>query len=150
VIVAWLLFAGCAALVLYLGSDDLSMPKTHGILAPLIEWLFPDWTAGERYLLHLRVRKLAHSVEYAVLALLAFNAVYVTLDTLLTRLVGLALLLVASVAGIDELRQAYSHSRTGSFGDVALDLAGALVALTFIVLVRRRLDRPVERSPGAA
>ncbi len=139
--VAWLLFAGCAGLVLFLGSDDFSMPATGRVLGPIIDWLFPDWTALDRWHFHVRMRKLAHPMEYGVLALLAFNAVFASLDTLLARIAALALLLVWGVAATDELRQAYSQNRTGSLGDVALDLLGALVALALIVLVRRRLDR---------
>ncbi len=147
--VAWLLVAGSAGLVLYLGSDDFSMTATSGMLGPILEWLFPDWTALDRWHLHVRIRKLAHSGEYGFLALLAFNAVFVSLDTLLARIAALALLLVWGVAAIDELRQAYSQHRTGSFGDVALDLLGALVVLALIVLVRRHLDRAPRAKPGA-
>ncbi len=147
--VAWLLFAGCAGLVLYLGSDDFSLSATQGLLGPILDWLFPDWTALDRWHLHVRIRKLAHPVEYGVLALLAFNAVFVSLETLLARIAALALLLVWSVAATDELRQAYSQNRTGSFGDVALDVLGALVVLALIVLVRRRLDRAPTANPGA-
>ena len=147
--VAWLLFAGCAGLVLYLGSDDFSMSATTGMLGPFLDWLFPDWNALDRWHLHVRIRKLAHSAEYGVLALLAFNAVFASLETLLARIAALALLLVWGVAATDELRQAYSQNRTGSLGDVALDLLGALVALAFIVLVRRRLDRAPTVDAGA-
>ena len=147
--VAWLLFAGCAGLVLYLGSDDFSMSATNGMLGPIIDWLLPDWTALDRWHLHVRMRKLAHSAEYGVLALLAFNAVFASLDTILARIAALALLLVWGVAATDELRQAYSQNRTGSLGDVALDLLGALVVLALIVLVRRRLERAAIANAGA-
>ncbi len=95
---AWLLFAGCAGLVLYLGSDDFSMSATSGMLGPIIDWLFPDWTAIDRWHLHVRMHKLAHSAEYGVLALLAFNAVFASLDTILARIAALALLLVPTGA----------------------------------------------------
>ena len=139
--VAWLLFASCAGLVLYLGSDDFSMSATIGVLGPIIDWLFPDWTALDRWHLHNYLRKSAHSVEYGVLALLAFRAVFVSLETPLARLVALSLLLVLAVAATDELRQAFGASRTGSIRDVGLDLLGAAIALGLIVLVRRRQGR---------
>jgi len=149
VMIAWLLFAACAGAVLYLGSSDFSAAHTHGILGPLITWLFPDWTANDRYLLHLRVRKLAHSFEYGVLALLAFHAVFVSLETLIARITALALLLVLSVAATDELRQTFLATRTGSFGDVALDLLGAAIGLALAVLVRLHLDRRAARGAQA-
>jgi VanZ family protein len=146
VLLAWLLFAGCAAGVLYLGGTDWGAPQTHGILGPLIEWLFPDWTADQRYLFHLRVRKLAHPIEYGVLALAAFHAVFVTLETLIARITALALLLVLSVAATDEWRQSFLATRTGSFRDVALDLVGAAVGLALAVALRIHLDRRTSRA----
>lgn len=139
--IAWLLFAACAVAVLYLGSDRFSAASTGGILGPIIDWLFPDWTALDRWKLHFRLRKFAHSLVYGVLALLAFNAVFVTLETLLARVAAISLLLVLSVAATDELRQAFSETRTGAVGDVGFDLLGALVALAIAVLLARRRDR---------
>jgi VanZ family protein len=146
VVVAWLLFAACAGGVLYLGGTDFSATQTHGILGPLINWLFPDWTADERYLFHLRVRKLAHPLEYGVLALVAFHAVFVTLETLIARITALALLLVLSVAATDELRQSFLATRTGAIGDVALDLLGAGVGLALAVAMRLHLGRRAARG----
>jgi VanZ family protein len=146
VVVAWLLFAACAGGVLYLGGTDFSADKTHGILGPLIGWLFPDWTANDRYLLHLRVRKLAHSFEYGVLALAAFHAVFVSLETLIARITAIALLLVLSVAATDELRQSLLATRTGALGDVARDLLGAVIGLALAVALRVHLDRRASRE----
>lgn len=146
VVIAWLLFAACAGLVLFLGSDDFSVSRTGGIFGPIIDWLFPDWTALDRWKLHYRMRKFAHSFEYGVLALLAFNAVFVTLETLLARVAAISLLLVLAVAAMDELRQSFSDARTGALGDVGFDLLGALVALAIAVLLARRRDRRAVRA----
>jgi VanZ family protein len=147
VVFAWLLFAACAGLVLYLGSDEFSASATAGYLGPLIDWLFPDWSALDKYRLHVRVRKLAHSAEYGVLALLAFHAVLVTLETLLARVLAISLLLVFAVAATDELRQAFSDARTGALGDLGLDLGGALVALAIVALLRWRRGRLGAEAP---
>ena len=98
----------------------------------------PDWTALERWKLHYRLRNFAHSAEYAVLAALAFHAVFVTLRTLLARIAAISLLLVIVVATTDELRQAFLPGRTGSVADLGRDLAGALVALALVVCWQRR------------
>ena len=139
-LLAWTLFVACAALVLWLGGSDFSASHTAGYLGPLLQWLFPDMEAIDRYHLHVRIRKLAHSVEYGLLALLAFRAVYVSLEAVLARIAGLALVLVLLVAAIDESRQAFSATRTGSVWDVALDLLGAVVVLGLIVFWRRRSE----------
>lgn len=143
VLIAWLLFFAFSGFVLFLGSERFSHTTTVSLLGPLIDWLFPDWSRLERWQLHFRLRKLAHPTEYALLALLAFHAVFVTLETLLARITALALLLVLAVAATDELRQAFLQTRTGSLLDVALDLSGALVALLVVVLLH-------QRSTGAA
>lgn len=138
---AWLLFAAGALLVLFFGSDDFSAAYTGKWLGPLIEWLFPDWTAAERWKLHYQLRTLAHPIEYGVLSLLAFHAVFVSLETLLARIAALALLLVLAVAALDEVRQGYSATRTGSIWDVSLDLVGACTGLALAVLLIWRRDR---------
>lgn len=138
--IAWGGFFACATLVLWLGSDDFGASHTAGYLGPLLEWLFPDLSTSERRLLHVRVRKLAHSFEYGLLALLAFRAVYVSLETVIARMLALALLLVLLVAAIDESRQVLLPNRTGSVWDVGLDLLGALVVLCFLFWWQRRRE----------
>lgn len=138
--VAWGLFVTCATAVLWLGSADFGAPQTAGIIGPLLEWLFPDLTPIERWHLHVRIRKLAHSFEYGVLALLAFRAVYVTLEPMIARIVALALLLVLLVAAIDESRQVLLPNRTGSVWDVGLDLLGAGIVLCFLFWWQRRRE----------
>jgi len=141
--IAWGLFLACATGVLWLGSEDFGANYTAGYLGPLLEWLFPDKSALDRYYLHIRIRKLAHSSEYGLLALLAFRAVFVSLETLIARIVGLALLLVLLVAAIDESRQVLLPNRTGSIWDVGLDLLGAVIVLGFLFWwQRRREPRP--------
>jgi hypothetical protein len=141
VAIAWLLFAACAFVVLFLGTDRFSAATTGGIFGPIIEWAFPGWSAGERWAFHVKLRRLAHATEYGVLALCAFHAVLVTLESVPARIAGIAFVLVVLVAAMDETRQSLSLYRDGSFGDVALDLAGALVALGIAVLLHRRRDR---------
>lgn len=138
--IAWGLFFACAAGVLWLGSEDFGASYTAGYLGPLLEWLFPDKSALDRYYLHIRIRKLAHSSEYGLLALLAFRAVFVSLETVIARIAGLALILVLLVAAIDESRQVFLPSRTGSIWDVGRDLLGALIVLGFLFWWQRRRE----------
>ncbi|MGH0030594.1 MAG: VanZ family protein [Myxococcota bacterium] len=140
--IAWGLFVGFAGMVLWLGGSHFSANHTAGYLGPLLQWLFPDMSAIDRYHLHVRTRKLAHSVEYGVLALLAFRAVYVSMEAVLVRIAGLAMVLVLLVAAIDESRQAFSPTRTGSVWDVGLDLLGAVLVLGFVLWWRRRPAEP--------
>jgi VanZ family protein len=85
------------------------------------------------------IRKLAHLLEYAILAALAWRAA--------TRArVELAMLIAVTVAALDEYRQSLSAARTGSAWDVAIDLTGAVFGLLAAhVIARRFASRPRER-----
>lgn len=138
VIGAWLLFLAAAGGVLWLGSGDFGAATTSRFLRPLIQFFLPNLTARELAALHVATRKLAHVVEYAVLAALAFRALRLSLDTLPGRLAAGAIALALAVASIDELRQASLAQRTGSPRDVLIDGLGALLAVALLVLLRRR------------
>jgi VanZ family protein len=142
---AWALVAAWVLVVLWLGGADFGAVQTSGMLGHLIRFFDPDMPWEEFQQLHHTLRKAAHVVEYAVLALLAFRAMWLTFHTLLGRIAGLALLLVLVVATADETRQALLGGRTGSAGDVLLDATGALAALGIVLLYMRR-----RRTPAAA
>jgi len=150
VTVAWLLVAAWAALVWWLGSDQFSAGTTSRYLWPLIEWLWPSGSFEQRHALLMAIRKLAHPSVYAVLAGLAFRAALVSGVSGLARGAAIALALAVSFAGLDELRQSHIRSRTGAASDVALDAAGASVALAALSYVRRRRGSVQSGAPGGA
>ena len=82
---------------------------------------------------------LAHLGEYAVLALLAYRAT----RTLHTRRQAQVIVLVfcLAVAGLDEAFQSTVPGRDGDLVDVAIDGAGAAVALLIAILWQRRRER---------
>ncbi len=154
---AWIPALAWGALIWALGGDGFSQPETSRILDPLIAWLFPDLPETTRAALVAGVRKLAHPVEYGVLALLSLRGVRLTYTGAQTRGVGLALLPALALAAADELRQSLSAVRTGAALDVGLDLAGAALALGTLVLLERacgarlvgRNARRISASPDA-
>jgi VanZ family protein len=147
-LLAWAAFLAGACFVLFLGTDEFSAQHTQGLLTPLLHWLFPDMNANEKYLLHLRIRKTAHVVEYGILALLALQAVWLSVKSAVARMVLTSLLLVAIVATLDETGQAYSSARTGSVYDVLLDLTGAAIALALVLWLRRLRARGAAPDPA--
>jgi VanZ family protein len=74
-------------------------------------------------------RKTVHLVAYGIHGALAWVA--------LRRNVP-ALLLTGCVAAIDEWCQAMTANRTGTAGDVLLDLAGAVLALVVVIPMLRK------------
>lgn len=135
---AWLMVASWAALVWWLGSDQFSAGTTSRYLGPLIDWLWPSASFEQRLALLMTVRKLAHPSVYAVLAGLAFRAALVSGVSGLVRGAAIALAIAVSLAGLDELRQSRTRTRTGAASDVALDAAGVSAALAALSYVRRR------------
>jgi VanZ family protein len=149
VITAWLAVIACIGLVLWLGSEAFSASSTSRFLRPLLMFLFPDLNSAEIWRLQVWIRKIAHAAEYALLALLAFRALWLSFDTFLARLAAGALLLALAVATVDEVRQRFLDLRTGALTDVALDAAGALLAvgIALFYLRRKRPPRDTEH-PG--
>jgi VanZ family protein len=140
VLFAWLLVVSWAWVIWQLGGDDYSFNRTSRFLQPLINWLLADADAATRLQIHAFVRKSAHFIEYAILALLAFRAALLSAER---HRVGtafwVALFFVATVAAADEVRQGFSAVRTGSSYDVLIDLAGGLVGLLGVLVIMRRV-----------
>jgi VanZ family protein len=143
---AWLLVVLWASLVWYLGSDAFGAPMTWHYLGPLLEWLWPSGSPAQRYAILMAIRKLAHPSVYAVLAGLAFRAALLSGVSGLARGAAIALAMAVSIAGLDELRQTRTRTRTGAASDVALDATGATVALAALGALRRRA-RPGASDP---
>jgi VanZ family protein len=131
----WLAVGLWIAAILGFSSDRFSAESTSRILEPLLGWMFPAMSAETRQLVHSLVRKGAHAFEYAVLAILAYQALGE--PSRRWRPAGLALVLVAAVAVVDETRQATSAARTGSAIDVSIDVGGGAAALLLLAGVRR-------------
>jgi hypothetical protein len=148
VAVAWLLVTSWAAIVWWLGSDQFSAGTTSRWLWPLIQWLWPSGGLEQKAALLMTIRKLAHPTVYAVLAGLALRAALVSGVSGWMRGAAIALAIAVSLAGLDELRQSQTRSRTGAASDVVLDVAGASVALAALGYVRRR--RGVAPAVGGA
>lgn len=114
--------------VLFLGTAYFAATNTAPFILPLLKKLAPGASSGQLHAMHVVVRKLGHMAEYAVLALLWFWAVVVRTGRPV-RAAWIALLVCLACAVADEAHQAVTPARTGSVQDVAVDVAGAAVAL---------------------
>ena len=128
----------CIVVILILSGSGASMENTSRFLLPLLQILFP--AADDVVLYHyvFLLRKFAHLAEYALLALLAARAFLPSSKTHLSRWWhGAAIMVVVVVSAADEVIQSFNPLRSGTFSDVALDIAGGAIGiLTFIALVR--------------
>ena len=129
-------------LILWMGfisfasTGSFSAGNTSRIIGPLVLWLFPDTTPESMVAIHAVTRKIAHLLEYALLAILAARAFRGSpREGLRDRWFLASLALIVVYALLDEYHQSFVPSRTGSFYDSLIDMTGGLAAL---VIVRRR------------
>lgn len=126
------------AVIFYLSSDSGSMNETSRFLRPLVLFFFPDISEASLQIIHGIVRKSAHVIEYAVLALLVLRAVWRSHFEVLRRYrFVVPLLFVIAIASIDEFNQSFSSARTGTYQDVLLDTAGGTIAVLAVWLWTR-------------
>ena len=119
--------------VLGLGSGVGAADETSRFIRPLLEFFFPAASPDTLTIYHGYIRKLAHFVEYSLLAVLAARVFYGWKGRY-----AFSLVFVIAVAVVDELNQSFNPARTSSLRDVMLDTAGGVAALLSYWLVARR------------
>ncbi|MBB6693242.1 VanZ family protein [Cohnella xylanilytica] len=89
------------------------------------------------------IRKCAHLFEYGMLGILCYLLLFL-IKKRVWRF-GAALVLVATAALADEWNQSYVAERTSAIQDVGVDLAGAIVAISLFLLVKRLVWGKMDR-----
>lgn len=143
---AWALLALFTLIVLLLGGEGFSAARTYRWFVEVVHFFRPQASSSDIWFLFLWTRKLAHAAEYGLLALFAFRAARLSLQSPLGRVVLFAGLFTALVATADEFRQSTLGNRTGSLLDVWIDIASAIVALGLLLLLRARRMAAAETS----
>jgi len=132
--------------VIFCASGDTgSSQHSSTLFAPLMHWLFPHMAPGRIEAIHYLFRKGAHLTEFAVLAVLIWQALRHSPRTELRPWrwaeAGLALGLVLLFAASDELHQAWVPGRTGQISDVMIDLSGGAIGLGLLWLAGKSFKR---------
>jgi VanZ family protein len=147
------------AAILWLGlivaesSNYGSAENTSRFLYPVLHFLFGLSPAKFPIWQHV-IRKTGHFVGYFTLSLLLFRSWRATLPfpgaNWAMRWAGISFFMTALVASLDEWHQSYLPSRTGTWHDLVLDSAAALVAqiLLYIFLRSRRPRSLNEQTPA--
>jgi VanZ family protein len=132
------------------GGDAFSFSESSDTILPWLDWLTGDLDYRTRYRIYIAMRKSAHFIEYAILALLTFRASLISARrTQLATAGWVALFIVTSLAAADEARQAFSPVRTGSPYDVLIDVLGGLLTVFGLLVISRRL-RPIDPTESSA
>ena len=130
--------------IFFLSSNQGSMAQTSRFIRPIIEFFFPTASPDTFLLVHAFIRKTAHFVEYAVLAMFAAKAFFhSSVRSLRNYWYAFSILLVLLIAAIDETNQWTNVSRTGSGWDALLDLSGGIAAICTLWIAKKRW--PVNR-----
>ena len=139
-VLAWVWVVAWAAIIWNFGSDQFSFTESSDTILPWLDWLTGDLDYRTRYRIYVAIRKSAHFIEYAILALLTFRAAMIAARrTQLATAAWLALFMVTCLATADEARQAFSPVRTGSPYDVLIDVAGGVIMVAGLIMISRRL-----------
>lgn len=112
------------AVIIGLGSGLGAINETSRVIRPLLEFLFPTTSPETLSIYHGYIRKFAHLIEYAILAVLArrAHAGFRFRDLA-------AIVTVFIVASVDEFNQSLNSTRTGTPVDVVIDMAGGIIGL---------------------
>jgi VanZ family protein len=125
-------------LMAYFSTDVFSGENTRGAIETILSWF--SIQPSKHALTHLNfiIRKCAHFIEYAILALLIFRAFRADSAARwrLSWFVG-SLGIVVTWSLLDEYHQYFTRTRGASIYDSMLDSAGGLVALLLITLASR-------------
>lgn len=119
-------------LVLFLGSASFAAQETGRFVLPFLRLLMPGIPHSELQAIHMVLRKLGHVFEYAVLALLWYQAIHRVggWSPRTAAWAALSICLVCSFA--DEAHQSTLLSRHGSARDFVIDAFGATAMLTIV------------------
>ena len=140
----WVPVVVWAAFISWFSTDAFSARSTNSYIDPVLRWLFGDLTPAGFRLAHSVVRKSAHLIEYAILAMLACRAQTAPGAPIGRNLALRTLAVCAAYALADEAHQALVPSRTGSVVDVMVDVTGATLGTWALATWRNRA--PAVRS----
>jgi VanZ family protein len=117
-------------LVLFLGTASFAAQETGRFVIPFLKFMLPGAPRSELQASHMVLRKVAHLFEYAVLALLWYQAIYRDGGRTPRTAAWVALSICLACAFTDEAHQSMLPSRQGSARDFVIDAFGATAMLT--------------------
>ena len=127
--------------VFFFSTDFFAGSQTSRFIGPLLRWFMPDITTEAIATVQHALRKTAHLLEYAILALLAWRALVASAKqgdgTGSLRQSMIAFGIAVAYACLDEWHQSWTASRFGSPVDVGIDSLGACLGLGTIWIRQR-------------
>lgn len=146
----WVPVVVWASFISWFSTGAFSAQSTNSYIDPVLRYVFGELSAETFRFAHTVIRKSAHFLEYAVLAMLLCRALTPsgerpTLGTLVRAVVYCAV-----YACLDELHQLFVPRRTGSLYDSILDTVGATAGAALFFAWRRRSTPASDSTPTRA
>jgi VanZ family protein len=134
---AWLPVVFAVGVIALESTEMMGADRTTGPLRGIWEFIFGHLTDERWEFTHHLIRKSGHFVGYGLIGLAWLRAWWMSRPRApFFQNALLALLGTALVASSDEFHQSFLPNRTGTYRDVLLDCAGALVLMstTYVIL----------------
>ena len=140
-LIYWLPVIVWMGVIFSASTQALSARHTSRIIGPILRWFKPDVSDQTISRVQFVVRKGGHLTEYAVLAILVWNALRKPVRTDLRpwrwKEAAVALSFAAAYAITDEIHQRFVPGREAQVSDVLLDTAGAAIGLLVLWMIGR-------------
>jgi VanZ family protein len=137
-----------AAVIFTFSTDLFSAQHTAKVIEAVLHWLVPSLTHHQLAHIHFFIRKCAHFTEYFVFCVLLYRGIRGPRLGWHWSWAFAALIIAACYSVLDEIHQAFIHSRTASPWDSLLDSSAAFLAVLALYLWFR-LRKGTPRSPLA-
>ena len=135
-----------------LSSDYFSSARTAPLVSQFVFNAFPALSAVNLLLIEVLIRKLAHWIEYFILAVLLMRAFNTSTERTPKNQIVWGLVLGLLYAVVDEFHQSYVPSRTASSRDVLINaigfFCGTLSFYTYLAITVR-LPRRIRTQSDA-
>ena len=135
-----------------LSSDYFSSARTAPLVSQFVFNAFPALSAVNHLLIEVLTRKLAHWIEYFILAVLLMRAFNTSTERTPKNQIGWGLVLGLLYALVDEFHQSFVPSRTASSRDVLINAigfgCGTLSSYTYLAITVR-LPRRIRTQSDA-
>ncbi len=142
----WIPVAVWGVLILAASTEFGAAGRTERLLEPILHWFDPRMSWARIYEINILVRKTAHVIEFAILAVLLWR----TRDFLTAprrplrddlRVIGFVYLLTVVIAVSSESVQYTTSTRAASPWDVALNMGGVTAGLLGVLIWKYRQRR---------
>jgi VanZ family protein len=137
-LIYWVPALGWMGLIYYLSTGRFSFSQTAGLIEPLLLRWFKRMSTDGVTRAHMKLRAIAHFVEYLVLSLLVYRAVRAGHpDSWESKWMRLTLVITIGYAIADELHQKWEWGRTPRVKHVVIDVSGICAGQFLVFLVAR-------------